>query len=349
MAIIAAQQKNFKKFWKMHYTRRLRSTHNMPQEGTWQEEDVVLIHDLSNDSGRRPPYPVLGKIEKFLTEQRGQAWIRYGDPPRYVSRPMALLTRVTGAADEIAPDGLLFDPLAIEDKRIQKEGQVGNVRLTLPAHLPANLPENLPVDQPGNAPAGLSGNRPVVAKKVAAEEFAKEPAADQQADQQAVQQASRPASRPANRPGNRPASKSSEMPPSKSTKAPSGKVFNLDKGQQEALMQTMSELQSATSRHPTLIGKAETYKLRENLSRLCEVEHVPPPVTASQLTTTTDTRPVDLPANLPAELPTADPADTLTNRGNHEVVPGDNALTPGYGSVRPHRARPQKQPYWHQQ
>ena len=137
------------------------------------------------------------------------------------------------------------------------------------------------------------------------------------------------------------------MPPSKSTKAPSGKVFNLDKGQQEALMQTMSELQSATSRHPTLIGKAETYKLRENLSRLCEVEHVPPPVTASQLTTTTDTRPVDLPANLPAELPIADPADTLTNRGNHEVVPGDNALTPGYGPVRPHRARHQKQPYWH--
>ena len=87
----------------------------MPQEGTWQEGDVVLVHDLSNDSGRRPPYSVLGRIEHFMREQRGQAWIRYGDPPRYVSRPMALLTRVTGAANEISPDGLLFDPLAIED------------------------------------------------------------------------------------------------------------------------------------------------------------------------------------------------------------------------------------------
>ena len=53
-------------------------------------------------------------------------------------------------------------------------------------------------------------------------------------------------------------------------------------------MQTMSELQSATSRHPTLIGKGETYKLRENLSKLCGVEHVPPPVTESPLITETD-------------------------------------------------------------
>ena len=190
----------------------------MPQEGTWQEGDVVLIHDLSNDSGRRPPYPVLGRIENFMTEQRGQAWIRYGDPPRYVSRPMALLTRVTGAADEISPDGLLFDPLAIEDQRIQKEGQVGSARLALPAHPPVDLPANVPADLPEN----------------------------------------RPAHRPVDLPAN-------------------------------------------------------------------------------------------LPAQLPAELPIVDPADTLINRGNHEVVPGDNALTPGYGSVRPHRARPQKQPYWHQQ
>ena len=85
-------------------------------------------------------------------------------------------------------------------------------------------------------------------------------------------------------------SKSSEIPPSKSTKAPSCKVFNLDKGQREAFMQTMSELQSGTSRHPTLIGKAETYKLRENLSKLCGVEHVPPPVTESPLITETDKR-----------------------------------------------------------
>ena len=58
----------------------------------------------------------------------------------------------------------------------------------------------------------------------------------------------------------------------------------------------MSELQSGTSRHPTLIVKAETYKLRENLSKLCGVEHVPPPVTKSPLITETDKRPkkVDL-------------------------------------------------------
>ena len=50
MAIIAAQQKNFKKFWKMHYTRRLRSTHNMSQEGTGQEGVVVLVHNKSINS-----------------------------------------------------------------------------------------------------------------------------------------------------------------------------------------------------------------------------------------------------------------------------------------------------------
>ena len=131
---------------------------------------------------------------------------------------MALLTRVTGAADEIAPDGLLFDPLAIEDQRIQKEGQVGNARLALPAHLPVDLPDNVPADLPGNRPAHL---------------------------------------------------------------------------------------------------------------------------------------PVDLPANLPAqipaELPIVHPEDTLINKSNHEVMPGNVDLTPGYGFMRPHRARPQKQPYWHQQ
>ena len=61
------------------------------------------------------------------------------------------------------------------------------------------------------------------------------------------------------------------MPPSKSTEALFGKVFNLDKGQEEALMQTMSELQSGTSRHPSLMGKAETYKLRETFPTSVEV------------------------------------------------------------------------------
>ena len=131
---------------------------------------------------------------------------------------MALLTQVTVADDEICPDGLLFDPLAIEDQRIQKEGQVGSARLALPAHRPVDLPANVPADLPENRPAHW---------------------------------------------------------------------------------------------------------------------------------------PVDLPANLlaqlPEELPIVDPADTLINRGNHEVVPGNDDLTPGYESVRPQRACPQKQPYWHQQ
>ena len=173
-----------------------------------------------------------------MTEQRGQAWIRYGEPPRYVSRPMALLTRVTGAADEISPDGLLFDPLAIEDQRIQKEGQVGSARLALPAHLPVDLTANLPADLPANRPAHLPVDLP--------------------------------ANVPADLPENRPA-------------------------------------------------------------------HLPVDL------------PANLPAQLPAELPIVHPADTLINRSNHEVVPGNDDLTPDYGFVRPQRARPQKQPYWHQQ
>ena len=79
MAIIVIQQKNFKKFLKIHFS--LKSTHNLPQEGTWQRVDAVLVHNLSNDSERRLPYLVLGRIELFMTDQRGQALIRYGDPP----------------------------------------------------------------------------------------------------------------------------------------------------------------------------------------------------------------------------------------------------------------------------
>ena len=44
--------------------------------------------------------------------------------------------------------------------------------------------------------------------------------------------------------------------------------------------------------------------------------------------------PANLPAQLPAELPIVHPEDTLINKSNHEVMPGNVDLTPGYGFRR---------------
>ena len=78
MAILAKQKEAFKRAFKIHYTRRVRKTHNMQQKGKgFSEGDVVMILDLSA-SERQPPYPQLGVINKFMDPLNSQAVIHYG-------------------------------------------------------------------------------------------------------------------------------------------------------------------------------------------------------------------------------------------------------------------------------
>ena len=77
--------------------------------------------------------------------------------------------------------------------------------------------------------------------------------------------------------------------------------LELDEGQRDAVLEGISHLESATSRNPTLMGRAETDKLRRNLAKLCGVElgspsatdtdtSFKPTVTESPLITDTDKR-----------------------------------------------------------
>ena len=73
MALIAQQQHNFCKMWKLYHPRKICSNHNMSEVGAGSLGDICLIHNLSKNSGRRSTFPALGKIVKFLDDNKSQA------------------------------------------------------------------------------------------------------------------------------------------------------------------------------------------------------------------------------------------------------------------------------------
>ena len=64
MAVVAGQQTAFKRAFKTHYLKTLRSNHNMATTGKDQfsVNDVVMICNLSSAQGQSP-HPVVGRIK----------------------------------------------------------------------------------------------------------------------------------------------------------------------------------------------------------------------------------------------------------------------------------------------
>ena len=78
---------------------------------------MVLILDLSV-TNHQPPFPALGILKKFLDEGHGQAEIHYNFKEgrhSVVNRPISLLSKIVSSTDTIPPQGLLFDPLIVND------------------------------------------------------------------------------------------------------------------------------------------------------------------------------------------------------------------------------------------
>ena len=122
MALIAQQQHNFRKMWKLYHPRKLRSNHNMSEVGAWSLGDICLIHNLSKNSGRRSTFPALGKIVKFLDDNKSQAELSYKNGR--VNRPCHYIILVVKANEQIPEQGLLIDPLVMQDNLITDELQL---------------------------------------------------------------------------------------------------------------------------------------------------------------------------------------------------------------------------------
>ena len=90
----------------------------MATESALEIDDIVLITDLSSNSGRSNPLPALGRIEKFLDpETKSQAVVKYHSGR--VDRPISRLVRVVKADEEISKKGKTICPYALADEDIQ--------------------------------------------------------------------------------------------------------------------------------------------------------------------------------------------------------------------------------------
>ena len=105
LSLIVGQQSAFKRAFKIHYLRRLRKNHSMAMTGKDQFAigDIVLIADLSI-SQKQAPYPAVGIVERFVDDLHAQAVVRYGGG-RVVDRPLALLTKLAPATENILDKG----------------------------------------------------------------------------------------------------------------------------------------------------------------------------------------------------------------------------------------------------
>ena len=61
-AIIAQQQSAFKKYWRFQYLQGIRKNHGLAEKGNFEVGAIVLVTNLSGNSGRSNPFPALGKI-----------------------------------------------------------------------------------------------------------------------------------------------------------------------------------------------------------------------------------------------------------------------------------------------
>ena len=90
----------------------------MATESALQIDDIVLITDLSSNSGRSNTLPAPGRIEKILDpETKSQAVVKYHSGR--VDRPISRLVRVVKADEEISKKGKTICPYALADEDIQ--------------------------------------------------------------------------------------------------------------------------------------------------------------------------------------------------------------------------------------
>ena len=122
MACLQKQQESFRHKWRTFYSKVVRRT----QKGEgFSVNDVVLILDLSI-TNRQPPFPALGIVKKFIDKEHGQAEIHYnfkGGCHSVVNRPIFLISKIVSSTDVIPPQGLLFDPLIVNDFLQQEDAE----------------------------------------------------------------------------------------------------------------------------------------------------------------------------------------------------------------------------------
>ena len=92
----------------------------MAETSELEIDDVVLITDLADNSGRSNPHAALGRVISFLDpDTRSQAILRYHQGT--VNRPTGRLVRLVKKSEQIPTKGLLFYNMVITDREIQKD------------------------------------------------------------------------------------------------------------------------------------------------------------------------------------------------------------------------------------
>ena len=170
--IIKALEARFQKNWVTHYSRRLRTNTKLDRSSSptasWPPGSIVLILDLPGRSGRLHPHPRLGRIEKYLDEEKNHAWVAYAGPhgQAYVDRPLGKLVYLTSSMAQVPGPGLFFDPLLEGDREALRAdgdddeqpeaaadegaGAEAAPRSPLPQAVQATLPQAT-AEQPGAA------------------------------------------------------------------------------------------------------------------------------------------------------------------------------------------------------
>ena len=117
-ALLQSHLAKFSRNFRIHYANKLYSNSNMATESALEIDDIVLITDLSSNSGCSNPLPALGRISGFLdSKSRSQAVVRYHSGK--VDRPISRLVRVVKANEEISKKGKTICPYALADEEIQ--------------------------------------------------------------------------------------------------------------------------------------------------------------------------------------------------------------------------------------
>ena len=145
-ALQASLLKLFQKYWKLYYAQRLRSNGQMAKTSQLEIQDVVLISDVADNSGRSNPHAALERVIGFLhPDTRSEAIVKYHQGT--VNRPTGKLVRLIKKSEQVPTQGFLFDNMVITDREIQKDLQyqdpdnhITNMRLWAPRG------ENDPVD-----------------------------------------------------------------------------------------------------------------------------------------------------------------------------------------------------------
>ena len=122
-AIIKRIEAKFQQNWATFYSKRLRSNtklaSNHSPAASWPEGSVVLVTDLASPAGRLHPYPRLGRLVKYLDEERNHAWISTTSPSGqacHVDRPIGRLVYLASHIDHVPQQGLYFDPMLEGDR-----------------------------------------------------------------------------------------------------------------------------------------------------------------------------------------------------------------------------------------